>query len=75
MDSIALGVMVALLTGALWVAGAVLQWSNIRRQERLVARLWRLSVRRKRKGPADAAPVLAQAPPESLQPANRWTVG
>lgn len=76
MDNIAWGVVLVLLTGVLWVTGALLQWSNIRRQERLVARLRRLSPRRKVKAPAPAeAAIPAEPVVECLRPANRWTVG
>jgi hypothetical protein len=70
MFDLTIGVLLLLLTGFLWFAGAVLHWHNIRRQERLLARMRRLSVRRARVArPAPAAVG------ESLRPAKRWTVG
>ncbi len=70
---------IALLTGVLWVMGAVLHWHNIRRQEKLIARLRRMPARRapRRAEPAEAV-ALPERPDgldESLRRSKRWTVG
>jgi hypothetical protein len=71
---------VALLTGMLWVMGALLHWYNIRRQEQLIARLRRLSPRRR----AAVTAEVVEAEPEggegeslaeAVRPSKRWTVG
>ena len=70
---------IVLLTVMLGVMGAVLQWHNIRRQEKLIARLKRMPVRRaaKRTGPAEAValPGLPDALKESTRRSKHWTVG
>jgi hypothetical protein len=70
---------IVLLTGLLWVWGAVLHWHNIRRQERLIARLRRMPARRlpKRMATAEAVtvPDCPEAPAEGLRPSKHWTVG
>ncbi len=70
---------IVLLTGMLWVMGAILHWYNIRRQEQLIARLKRLSPRRRpalTAEVAEAAPaeVAAESLAEALRPSKRWTV-
>jgi hypothetical protein len=80
MDNMTLSLLVLLMTALLWVAGAILHWSNIRRQEKLVTRLRRMAVCRP--GPSlPVATVAAPEPPkatgplvEYLRPARRWTV-
>jgi hypothetical protein len=64
----------------LWLMGALLHWYNIRRQEHLIARLRRLSPRRR---PAVMVDVVEAEPgegeaeslAESVRPSKRWTVG
>jgi hypothetical protein len=78
MDSVSPGLVIVLLAGWLWLMGAVLQWHNIRRQEKLIARLRRLSPRRVPAAPAAEEVVgrpESQPVGEDLRPANRWTVG
>jgi hypothetical protein len=79
MDSATWGAVVALLTGGLWLTGAVLQWRILRRQEKLIARMRRRPARHLPK-PVGATRTLT--PQESagprdvnLRPSNRWTVG
>jgi hypothetical protein len=76
MIDMTMGVLLLLLTGFLWFAGAVLHWHNIRRQERLLLRMRRISARRR---PAARRAAAARAEPavvgESLRPAERWSVG
>jgi hypothetical protein len=74
--------LVLLLTGMLWMTGAIMHWYTIRRQEKLVARLRRISAPRA-PGPASAqstaaVPEVFQVPEpavEHLRPSKRWTVG
>ncbi|HEX5271270.1 MAG TPA: hypothetical protein VFW33_12310 [Gemmataceae bacterium] len=40
---VSMGAILLLVTGFLWVVGAVLHWHNIRRQERLLLRMRRMS--------------------------------
>jgi hypothetical protein len=79
MSDVAWGVTVVLLTGAVWVVGGVLQWHNLRRLEKLVARS-RGSVRY---APSPTNPAKTSAVPEeadeparveSLRLANRCAV-
>jgi len=74
MNNITISLPILLLAGVLWVTGAVLHWYTIRRQERLVARLRRLSVLRV-PGPAVAPEGPDELPAEYLRPSKRWTVG
>jgi hypothetical protein len=39
-----MGIVLLALTGFLWLAGAILHWHNIRRQEKLLARMRRMSL-------------------------------
>jgi hypothetical protein len=39
-----MGIVLLLVTGFLWVSGAILHWHNIRRQEKLLTRMQRMSV-------------------------------
>jgi hypothetical protein len=73
MDNVMTGVVVLLLAGLLWVTGAVLHWHNLKRQEKLIARLRRMALRRPYR-PAEPAAAPAAAD-EHLRPAKRWTVG
>jgi hypothetical protein len=75
MVELTMGVMLLSLTGFLWVAGAILQWHNIRRQEKLIARLMRRSGRRAPEAEPAEEPVEAEMVGEYLRPAKRWTVG
>jgi hypothetical protein len=80
MSDVAWDVTVVLLAGALWVVGPVMQWRNIRRLEKLVARLGRSvrhAPRRVKRAGINAVPEVAKppAPVESLRRANRWTAG
>ncbi len=43
MGDVTMGVILLLVTGFLWVTGAILHWHTIKRQERLLARMRRLS--------------------------------
>jgi hypothetical protein len=80
MDNVSWSVLVLMLTGVVWLTGAVLHWHNIRRQEQMIARLRRLSARRR---PAASVEVLEDEPEEaepdalaeSLRPSKHWTVG
>jgi hypothetical protein len=76
MNDWTLAVGLVLLASVLWVTGAVLHWHTIRRQEKLIARLRRLSLRRR--PPREPGPLPPVRPPtagEQLEPAKRWTVG
>ena len=66
-------VMLLLMASILWVLGAALHWANLRRQEKLIAQLRRLSVRRPPARPL-ATSVAPEAMADALRPANRWTV-
>ena len=68
---------IVLLTGLLWVWGAVLHWHNIRREERLIARLRRMPARRgpRRAPTAGAVAGRPEAPADGLRPSKHWTVG
>lgn len=70
---------IVLLTGLLWVLGAVLHWHNIRREEKLIVRLRRLPLRRVPSRAATAEAVRVSERPEvqaeSLRPSKHWTVG
>jgi hypothetical protein len=73
---VTMGVILLLVTGFLWVAGAILHWHNIRRQEKLLARMQRMSVRRAPRAVHEeweetAEPELVG---EGLRPAKHWTV-
>jgi hypothetical protein len=70
MFDLTIGMLMLLLTGFLWLAGAILHWHNIRRQERLLGRMRRMSARR-----APVARATTAVVDESLRPAKRWTVG
>jgi hypothetical protein len=82
MDSVTWDVIVVLLTGAVWLAAAIWQANNIRRQEKMLVWLWWMSLPR-RPGAAPAAPALdvpqAVEGPRPLgnrmRPTDRWTVG
>jgi hypothetical protein len=70
------GVTILLLTGSLWVLGAILHWYNIRRQEKLVARLTRLSARRRAvPAPEMGMPVRPEPVGDYLRPSKHWTIG
>jgi hypothetical protein len=43
MGDLTLGVVLLLVTGFLWMTGAILHWHNIKRQERLLDRMQLLS--------------------------------
>jgi hypothetical protein len=80
MDNMTLSLLIVLLTGLIWLAGAVLHWDSIRHQEKLVTRLRRMAVCRPVPSPP-LATVAAPEPPkaagplvEYLRPARRWTV-
>jgi hypothetical protein len=79
MSDVAWGATVVLLTGAVWVVGGVLQWHNLRRLEKLVARS-RRSVRHALSPtkPAEISAVPEEAEEsarvESLRLANRCAV-
>ena len=79
MDSATWGAVVALLTGGLWLTGAVLQWRILRRQEKLIARMRRRPVRRVAKtaeaAEALALPESAELPDENMRSSKHWTVG
>jgi hypothetical protein len=80
--------LLSLACGFVWTAGAVLQWQNIRRQEKLLARMGRLYGRRPRAAaraaqpaalvPEPAAlaaePAAAEAASENLRSDERWSV-
>lgn len=73
MDEMTIGMALAAFAGTVWMLGAVLQWYNIRRQERLVARMTRLAVGRPRlalAATADEPPLTGRE--ERLQAARRW---
>jgi hypothetical protein len=77
MGNLTLGVVLLLLTGFLWVTGAVLHWHTIRRQERIIVRLRRLELRRALRLKAGGMAVAAgpERPEELVRPSKRWTVG
>jgi hypothetical protein len=75
MDNLTLGVILLLLTGFLWVTGAMLQWHNIHRQERIIARLRRLALRRRPRPKAVGVAAGPERPEEYLRPKKRWRVG
>jgi hypothetical protein len=64
MGDMTVGVILMLVTGFLWLAGAILHWHNLKRQERLLGRMRRMTAPRGR-GPqrqlarAAARPVAA----------------
>ncbi len=72
---VSMGSILLLVTGFLWVVGAILHWHNIKRQERLLARMQRIArvpVPEPPDAEAPAAGVLWGG--EALRPARRWTV-
>jgi hypothetical protein len=83
MDSVTWDVILVLLAGTAWLAAAIWQAHNIRRQERMISWLWGVALRR----PPEAAPgapardaVAEPDPPhetlnEHLRATNRWTAG
>jgi hypothetical protein len=71
---LSMGVVLLLVTGFLWVSGAILHWHNIRRQEKLLLRMRRVARRRPHKPAAAALPAGAGVSGEALRPAKRWTV-
>jgi hypothetical protein len=75
-DNTLILVLMVMLAGAVWTLGAFLQWSNIRRQERLVAGLRRLSLERLPRVDEPSPPVaLEEVPAEGLRPARGWPSG
>jgi hypothetical protein len=44
MGDLTVGVVLMMVTGFLWLKGAILHWHNLKRQERLLGRMRRMSV-------------------------------
>jgi hypothetical protein len=69
-------ILLVMLAGVVWAAGAMLQWGNLQRQERLVALLW-LMYLRQRPAEAEEEPttVALGGEPlgERLRVAKRWS--
>jgi len=75
MDFISWDLVFIMAAGLLWVTGSLLQWSNLRRQDRLLARLRRMAGRRVPRRFAREASVWKQTElAESLRPSKRSTV-
>jgi hypothetical protein len=68
MDNGTSGMILALLVGLLWVTGSILQWRNIRREEKLIARLLRKLVRGE---PKPAGTAETTTPPENAGPQEK----
>jgi len=69
MDNGTWGMILALLVSVLWLTGAILQWRNIRSEEKLIARLLRKLVRGELKpvGTAETPPLECAEPREKLK--------